>query len=35
MKFNKLNCFGLLLAAVLFSYGAVQAQVVDAVKRCG
>ena len=32
MRFKILNCFALLLAVVLFSYGTAQAQVVDAVK---
>ena len=32
MKLKGLNCLGLLLAIVLFSYGAANGQVVDAVK---
>ena len=32
MKLKVLNYFGMLLAVVLFSYGAAQGQVVDAIK---
>ncbi|MDQ3179309.1 MAG: hypothetical protein M3Q33_02195 [Acidobacteriota bacterium] len=32
MKLKEFKCFGLLLAIVLFSYGAANSQVVDAVK---
>ncbi len=32
MRLKGLNCFGLLLAFVLFAYGTTQAQVIDAVK---
>lgn len=32
MRLRVLNCFGLLFAIVLFSYGAAQGQVVDAIK---